>query len=168
MDIDVIFGLDTLEAYQACIDLEQNVLRIRGREVKFLDEPEIPEPRTRMPESGPDHELGSQPSGLGSLNPPTPIEQNQDSSSPGRLNTLGASEGTSQEVQTAITTTANLTASDPEVPRIANQAADGPGHDEGGSGTIPRRFRTSTNAAIAFSLFCAFLAFLFSSSLFDF
>ena len=43
-----------LRAHQACIDLERNVLRIRGREVKFLDEHEIPE--KRMPE--PDRNYG--------------------------------------------------------------------------------------------------------------
>ena len=168
MDIDVMLGLDTLKVYQACVDLERNVLRIRGREVKFLDEHEILEPRTRMPESGQDHELGSQLSGLGSLNPPTPTEQNQDSSFPGQGNTLGASEGISQVAPTAITTATDITASNPEVPGIEHQAAGGPGRDEGGGGTIPRRFRPSTNTAIAFSLFCAFLAFLFSASPFDF
>lgn len=32
-----------LKAHQACIDLEKNVLRIRGREVQFLPEHELPE-----------------------------------------------------------------------------------------------------------------------------
>lgn len=32
-----------LKAHQACIDLEKNVLRISGREVKFLAEHELPE-----------------------------------------------------------------------------------------------------------------------------
>lgn len=36
-----------LKAHQACIDLEKNVLRIRGREVKFLAEHELPE-KARM------------------------------------------------------------------------------------------------------------------------
>jgi len=31
-----------LKAHQACIDLEKNVLRIQGREVKFLSEHELP------------------------------------------------------------------------------------------------------------------------------
>lgn len=31
-----------LKAYQACIDLDKNVLRIRGREVPFLPEHELP------------------------------------------------------------------------------------------------------------------------------
>lgn len=38
----MLFGLDMLKAHQACIDLERNVLRIRGREVSFLPEHELP------------------------------------------------------------------------------------------------------------------------------
>jgi len=41
-DVDLLFGLDMLKAHQACIDLEKNVLRIQGREVKFLAEHELP------------------------------------------------------------------------------------------------------------------------------
>lgn len=40
--VDFLFGLDMLKAHQACIDLEKNVLRIRGREVRFLAEHELP------------------------------------------------------------------------------------------------------------------------------
>ena len=40
-----------LKAHQACIDLEKNVLRIRGREVKFLAEHELPE-KARIMNSG--------------------------------------------------------------------------------------------------------------------
>jgi DNA damage-inducible protein 1 len=32
-----------LKAHQACIDLEKDVLRIKGREVKFLSEHELPD-----------------------------------------------------------------------------------------------------------------------------
>lgn len=32
-----------LKAHQACIDLQKNVLRIQGREVRFLSEHELPE-----------------------------------------------------------------------------------------------------------------------------
>lgn len=42
-DVDLLFGLDMLMAHQACIDLEKNVLRIRGREMRFLAEHELPE-----------------------------------------------------------------------------------------------------------------------------
>ena len=43
MGADLLFGLDMLESHQACVDLEKNMLRIRGREVMFLDEHELPE-----------------------------------------------------------------------------------------------------------------------------
>lgn len=42
-DVELLFGLDMLKAHQACIDLEKGVLRIRGREVRFLAEHELPE-----------------------------------------------------------------------------------------------------------------------------
>ncbi|CAE6477245.1 unnamed protein product [Rhizoctonia solani] len=42
-DVDLLFGLDMLKAHQACIDLERNVLRIQGREVRFLSEHELPD-----------------------------------------------------------------------------------------------------------------------------
>ncbi|KAG8715849.1 DNA damage-inducible protein 1 [Ceratobasidium sp. 423] len=42
-DVDLLFGLDMLKAHQACIDLEKNVLRIQGREVRFLSEHELPD-----------------------------------------------------------------------------------------------------------------------------
>jgi len=42
-EVDLLFGLDMLKAHQACIDLEHNVLRIKGREVKFLAEHELPD-----------------------------------------------------------------------------------------------------------------------------
>lgn len=41
--MDLLFGLDMLKAHQATIDLEKNVLRIQGREVKFLSEHELPD-----------------------------------------------------------------------------------------------------------------------------
>jgi DNA damage-inducible protein 1 len=40
-----------LKAHQACIDLEKNVLRIQGREVKFLSEHELPD-KARVAEAG--------------------------------------------------------------------------------------------------------------------
>ena len=40
-----------LKAHQACIDLEKNVLRIQGREVRFLSEHELPE-KARIMDSG--------------------------------------------------------------------------------------------------------------------
>ena len=158
-----------LKAHQACIDLGKNVLRIREREVKFLGEHEILEPKTRVSESSRDwQEPGSQPSGSGSLNPPTSTGQDQDSSFPGQGGTLGTSEGTIQGVPTTTTSATNPPASDLKVPGIEHQVAGRPGRDQGGGGTTPRRFRPLTNVAIALSLLCALLALIFSVSLFNF
>jgi len=51
-EVDLLFGLDMLKAHQACIDLEKNVLRIQGREVRFLSEHELPD-KARDPEPEP-------------------------------------------------------------------------------------------------------------------
>ena len=168
MDADLMFSLDMLETHQACIDLEKYVLRIRGREVKFLDEHELPEPKARLSELGQDQESDSQPPGSGSSNPPTSTGQNQDSPFPGQGNTLGISEGAIQGVPTTTTSATNPPASDLKVPGIEHQVAGRPGDDQGGGGTTPRRSRPLANVAIALSLFCALLALIFSASLFDF
>lgn len=58
-----------LKAHQACIDLEKNVLRIRGREVKFLAEHELPEKARLMEvpiEDTPASTSGNQPTASGS------------------------------------------------------------------------------------------------------
>ena len=67
MDIDLMFSLDMLKTNQACIDFEKNVLRIRGREVKFLDEHELPE-KVRVPELYQDQEPVFQPAGIEEAN----------------------------------------------------------------------------------------------------
>ncbi len=41
-DVDLLFGLDMLKRYQACIDLQKNKLIFPGNEVPFLPESEIP------------------------------------------------------------------------------------------------------------------------------
>jgi len=41
VNVDLLLGLDMLKAHQACIDLEKSVLRIQGREVRFLSEHEL-------------------------------------------------------------------------------------------------------------------------------
>jgi len=94
-DVDLLFGLDMLKAHQACIDLEKGVLRIRGREVKFLAEHELPE-KARVFEQDQDQEASSQPSGSVPSNPPS-TGQNQGSSFPGQGNTLGALPRTQAE-----------------------------------------------------------------------
>ncbi|KAJ8698688.1 DNA damage-inducible protein 1 [Pleurotus ostreatus] len=76
-DVDLLLGLDMLKAHQACIDLEKNVLRIQGREVKFLSEHELPD-KARDFGSGEPSETSNQPSG-----------SSAGSSFPGGGNTLG-------------------------------------------------------------------------------
>lgn len=85
-----------LKAHRACIDLEKDVLRIQGREVKFLAEHELPE-MARVFDQGHDQESDSQPSGSGSSDLPTSTGQNQGSSFPGQGNTLGATPKTQAE-----------------------------------------------------------------------
>ncbi|KAL7753827.1 DNA damage-inducible protein 1 [Sorochytrium milnesiophthora] len=41
--VDLLFGLDMLKRHQAIIDLEKNVLRIQGAEIRFLSEHELPD-----------------------------------------------------------------------------------------------------------------------------
>ena len=86
-DVDLLFGLDMLKAHQAVIDLENNVLRIRGLQVRFLAEHELPE-KARMFEAG----LGEEqpvagPSGHGRA-PPSQAPQPQQFHGSGT--TLGA------------------------------------------------------------------------------
>lgn len=46
-DVDMLFGLDMLKRYQASIDLGKNALVIQGRDIRFLDEHELP-PQARQ------------------------------------------------------------------------------------------------------------------------
>lgn len=94
-DVDLLFGLDMLKAHQACIDLERGVLRIQGREVKFLAEHELPE-KARVPDEVEDRELGPQPSGSGSSNQ-TSTGQNQKSTFLGQGQSLGETPRTQAE-----------------------------------------------------------------------
>lgn len=113
-DVDLLFGLDMLKAHQACIDLEKSVLRIQGREVKFLAEHELPE-KARVFELGNDQEPGSQPSGAGPSNPSTSTGRNPGSSFPGQGNTIGAVPKTQTE----------RSHPQPQQPRIQQPSASG-------------------------------------------
>jgi DNA damage-inducible protein 1 len=74
-----------LKAHQACIDLSKNVLRIQGREVRFLSEHELPD-KARNVELTAEQEalLTSGPSSGSNPGPSPP------SSFPGGGHTLGA------------------------------------------------------------------------------
>lgn len=77
-----------LKAHQACIDLEKNVLRIQGREVRFLAEHELPD-KARMFDAG-QHDEQSQagPSTVPSSSAPPP-----NAPFSGTGHTLGAAPG---------------------------------------------------------------------------
>jgi DNA damage-inducible protein 1 len=84
-DVDLLFGLDMLKAHQAIIDLEKGCLRIRGREVRFLAEHELPAKAKafELPSDAPGIASTAQPDAAGS-GAPGP------SHFPGSGNTLGA------------------------------------------------------------------------------
>ncbi|KAK7033556.1 DNA damage-inducible protein 1 [Paramarasmius palmivorus] len=83
-NVDLLLGLDMLKSYQACIDLEKGVLRIQGREVRFLSEHELPE-SARNPEAAAQAPQPSQ--GQAFNTPSSSARPNQ--SFPGTGNTLG-------------------------------------------------------------------------------
>lgn len=75
-----------LKAHQACIDLEKNVLRISGREVKFLAEHELPD-QARTDRTAELEDSNKPQSTATGSNPPTSTPQPE--SFPGGGNTLG-------------------------------------------------------------------------------
>lgn len=93
-DVDLLFGLDMLKAHQACIDLEKNVLRIQGREVRFLAEHELPD-KARIMESGGAEDVPSASAGASSSGP-RPSQP-----FPGSGNTLGAAPAPAGATRTA-------------------------------------------------------------------
>lgn len=93
-DVDLLLGLDMLKAHQACIDLEKSVLRIQGREVRFLSEHELPE-KARLIDSGADDPIASTPGPSSSAPQPAQMSGGRSagasgSSFPGGGNTLGS------------------------------------------------------------------------------
>ena len=84
-DVDLLFGLDMLKAHQACIDLEKGVLRIQGREVKFLAEHELPKKFRESP-FGPE---------LADANAPPQNPGSGSAPFPGSGNTLGSAPANS-------------------------------------------------------------------------
>ncbi|KAI3595140.1 dna damage-inducible v-snare binding protein [Moniliophthora roreri] len=84
-NVDLLLGLDMLKSYQACIDLGKNVLRIQGREVRFLSEHELPD-SARNPEAS------AGPPGTGAIAPPSSSASRpgQSGSFTGTGNTLGS------------------------------------------------------------------------------
>ncbi|KAG8702045.1 DNA damage-inducible protein 1 [Ceratobasidium sp. 394] len=103
-DVDLLFGLDMLKAHQACIDLEKGVLRIKGREVAFLAEHQLPD-KARMDTSAELEASGSNPNSDASSSAPTPASApsaahptapSRSSSFPGGGNTLGSAPASGQ------------------------------------------------------------------------
>lgn len=95
--MDLLFGLDMLKAHQACIDLERNVLRIQGREVKFLPEHELPD-KARFLEAPPEDPPSSNPSGSSN---PAQATAGGSGSFPGSGQTLGSAPESTPPVQQA-------------------------------------------------------------------
>jgi DNA damage-inducible protein 1 len=84
--VDLLFGLDMLKAHQASIDLEHDVLRIKGRTVKFLPEHELPD-KARADHSGGDVQDNNP-----SSSNPTPQNQAPPARFPGSGHSLGGSQ----------------------------------------------------------------------------
>ena len=72
-----------LKAHQACIDLEKSVLRIQGREVRFLAEHELPE-KARDPVVPPDDQ------GVGAQASSSTAAESPQTHFPGSGQTIGA------------------------------------------------------------------------------
>ncbi|KAL5637169.1 hypothetical protein ACGC1H_000973 [Rhizoctonia solani] len=114
-DVDLLFGLDMLKAHQACIDLEKSVLRIQGREVRFLSEHELPD-KARHDTSA---ELEGSKSQTPSTSTPAPGTQPASSSAtpqfPGAGSTLGSAPASAPSPNP-----------NPRAPRPATQARTAP------------------------------------------
>src|SRR6266550_3869371 len=115
-----------LKAHQACIDLEKNVLRIQGREVRFLSEHELPDKARDSYEPGPDEPSGpvGSSSSSASQSPQRPSQESQPSFR-GSGNTLGSAPasrstnpGGSRYPESNIQTLMNLGVSRAEAARL--------------------------------------------------
>lgn len=94
-----------LKAHQACIDLEKNVLRIQGREVRFLPEHELPD-SARFFEGSPESTsstVGASGSGSGSRGK-NPGGTSGASTFPGSGQTLGSAPSRASSGQQASST----------------------------------------------------------------
>lgn len=58
-EVDLLLGLDMLKRHQACVDLQEDVLRIAGVQTKFLGESEIPNMFAAQPPQSGGQQLGS-------------------------------------------------------------------------------------------------------------
>ncbi|XP_006456694.1 hypothetical protein AGABI2DRAFT_122586 [Agaricus bisporus var. bisporus H97] len=121
-EVDLLFGLDMLKAHQACIDLEKDVLRIQGREVKFLPEHELPlsaqdiDPEALASGSTPSLGTGGNPGGESTSGPPFPGSGRTIGSNPavaGRppLQQQASSPQSSRHSETSVKTLMDLGAS---------------------------------------------------------
>lgn len=111
-----------LKAHQACIDLEKDVLRIQGREVKFLPEHELPlsaqdiDPEALASGSTPSLGTGGNPGGESTSGPPFPGSGRTIGSNPavaGRppLQQQASSPQSSRHSETSVKTLMDLGAS---------------------------------------------------------
>lgn len=85
-DVDLLFGLDMLKAHQACIDLERDLLRIKGRTVAFLPEHELPD------QARTDHSSTETTSAEHNPTASTPTPQQPPARFPGTGNSVGGGQ----------------------------------------------------------------------------
>ncbi|RXK37373.1 DNA damage-inducible protein 1 [Tremella mesenterica] len=92
--VDLLFGLDMLKRHQCCIDLSTNSLRIRGTDIPFLPEHELPDKARRQREAEVASEVGD--AATRGLNPGLASPAQETRQFPGAGAALGSSSGTSR------------------------------------------------------------------------